>query len=292
MDCVSTTDGRNVRVMKSSKRFEKQIAWMMWIALEVFAMQAWCAASPTAAANFAFNACVENLEGRLRQQHRGTRDFLAAASPEALRRLREGELIVEQLTPGGLDTSGAMLHHWRGMAFVPGARAEDFERVMRDFTAYPQRYAPQVVRARVLSHNGDHYAALLRVRQHHVLTVVMDTTYDVAFGRLDAWHGYSASRSTRSAEIEGAGTTHERELRADEEHGFLWRLNSYWSYAEADGGLYMQIESVSLTRDIPRGLGWIVSPFVQSIPRESLEFTLSATRNALREEAAREGKKQ
>jgi hypothetical protein len=130
------------------------------------------------------------------------------------------------------------------------------------------------------------------VRQHHVLTVVMDTSYDVVFGRLDARHGYSASRSTRSAEIEGAGTAHERELRADEEHGFLWRLNSYWSYAEADGGLYMQIESVSLTRDIPRGLSWIVGPFVQSIPRESLEFTLSATRNALREEAAREGTKQ
>jgi hypothetical protein len=278
--------------MKTGKRIEKQIVWMVWIALGVFAMQAWCVAGPTSAANSAFNAYVVNLEGRLQRQHGGTQDFLAATSPEALRRLHAGELIVEQLTPSGLDTPGAMLHHWRGTAFVAGARADDFERLMRDFTAYPQRYAPQVVRARLLSHEGDHYAALLRVRQHHVLTVVMDTTYDVTFGRLDARHGYSASRSTRSVEIEGAGTAHERELRADEEHGFLWRLNSYWSYAEADGGLYMQIESVSLTRDVPRGLGWIVSPFVQSIPRESLEFTLSATRNALCEEATREGKKQ
>jgi hypothetical protein len=278
--------------MKTSKSLEKQIAWVMWIALEVFAMQAWCAAGPRSAANSVFNAYVQNLEGRLQRQHGGARDFLAATPPEALRRLREGELIGEQLTPAGLDTPGAMLHHWRGTAFVAGARAEDFERLLQDFTTYPQHYAPQVVRARLLSHEGDRYAAWLRVRQHHVLTVVMDTSYDVVFGRLDARHGYSASRSTRSAEIEGAGTAHERELRADEEHGFLWRLNSYWSYAEADGGLYMQIESVSLTRDIPRGLSWIVGPFVQSIPRESLEFTLSATRNALREEAAREGTKQ
>jgi hypothetical protein len=44
----------------------------------------------------------------------------------------------------------------------------------------------------------------------------------------------------------------------------------------------MQIESISLTRDIPAGLGWLIGPFVQSVPRESLEFTLNATRNALR----------
>jgi hypothetical protein len=36
----------------------------------------------------------------------------------------------------------------------------------------------------------------------------------------------------------------------------------------------MQIESVSLTRSIPTGLGWAVGPFVESVPRESLEFTL------------------
>ena len=68
-----------------------------------------------------------------------------------------------------------------------------------------------------------------------------------------------------------------------EEHGFLWRLNTYWSYEERDGGLYMQVESVSLTRAIPTGLGWAVGPFVESVPRESLEFTLRAACNALRE---------
>jgi galactose mutarotase-like enzyme len=115
-----------------------------------------------------------------------------------------------------------------------------------------------------------------------VITVVMDTAYDVAFGRLDAQHGHSRSRSTRISEIDSAGTSKERVLGPDEEHGFLWRQNIYWSYEERDGGLYMQIESVSLTRSIPTGLGWIVGPFVESVPRDSLEFTLQAVRNALR----------
>jgi hypothetical protein len=134
----------------------------------------------------------------------------------------------------------------------------------------------------VLTQQDDRLQAWMRVRQHHVLTVVMDTTYDIAFGRLDPQHGYSISRSTRISEIDSPGTSKERALGAAQEHGFLWRLNTYWSYVERDGGLYMQIESVSLTRSIPPGLGWALRPFVESVPRESLEFTLRSTCNALR----------
>jgi hypothetical protein len=122
----------------------------------------------------------------------------------------------------------------------------------------------------------------MRVRQRHVITVVMDTEYAVEFGRAGVGQGWSVSRSTRIAEIEGAGTSKERALSAAEEHGFLWRQNTYWSYEERDGGLYMQVESVSLTRAIPVGLGWAVRPFVESVPRESLEFTLRAVCGALK----------
>jgi hypothetical protein len=121
----------------------------------------------------------------------------------------------------------------------------------------------------------------MRVRQRHVITVVMDTSYEVTFAWLDPRHGYSISRSTQISEIESPGTRNERAMDAQEEHGFLWRLNTYWSYEERDGGLYMQIESVSLTRSIPHGLGWAIGPFVESAPRESLEFTLRSACNAL-----------
>ena len=227
-----------------------------------------------------FNSHIEGVESRLAAQHQSAGAFLA---PEDTARLRNGESIIEKLTPAsGPDLPGAMLHDWRGTAFVPGATAADFERVMRNFDGYPRIYAPEVLRAKVLGQQGDRYQATMRVRQKHVLTVVMDTSYAVGFGRLDAQHGYSISRSTSIAEIAGAGTTHERALGPSEEHGFLWRLNTYWSYAEADGGLYIQIESVSLTRSIPAGLGWAIGPFVESVPRESLEFTLQATRDALK----------
>jgi hypothetical protein len=237
-------------------------------------------AEPPAAAVSAFTSYIGAVEARLARQHGSHEAFLV---PEAMDRLRRGEVIVERVTPSGkADLRGAMLHDWRGTAFVPGARAADFERLLKDFGSFPRYYSPQVVQARVLAQQGDAMQAVMRVRQKQVITVVMDIAYDVTFARLDAQHGFSISRSTRVAEIDAPGTAKERALGPAEEHGFMWRLNSYWSYEERDGGLYMQIESVSLTRNIPTGLGWAIGPFVESVPRESLEFTLRSTCNALR----------
>jgi hypothetical protein len=236
-------------------------------------------AEPTAAAVAAFNAYSRTVEGRLAQQHRSAKEFLVAARPDAEARLRQGELDIERVMPSADgDWSGALLHHWRGTAFAPGAKAADFERLMRDFNAYPQHFAPQVEQAKALSQDK----LWMRVRQKHVITVVMDTTYDVSFGRLDVQHGYSISKSTRIEEIGSPGGRDEHVLSSKDEHGFLWRLNTYWSYEERDGGLYLQIEAVSLTRAIPRGLGWAIKPYVESIPRESLEFTLRSACNAIR----------
>jgi len=242
--------------------------------------------APPAAAS-AFNSYCRTVEFRLAQQHRSANGFLAPAGSDAEsveKRVRQGELIVERLTPSsGVEFPGAMLHHWRGTAFAPGARASDFERLMRDFNSYPQHFSPQVLQAKTLMQGGNQMQAWMRVRQKHVITVVMDTTYDISYGQLDAQHGYSISRSTRIAEIHSPGMSDERALNADEEHGFLWRMNTYWSYEERDGGLYLQIESVSLTRSIPTGLGWAIGPYVESVPSESMEFALRAACNALRE---------
>jgi hypothetical protein len=243
------------------------------------------AAEPSPSAVSAFNSYIGAVESRLAQQHHSPNSFLApAATPQSEASLRRGEFLIEQLTPSTAPLPGALLHHWRGTAFAPGATPADFERLMRDFNSYPRHFSPQVIQAKVVTQQDDHLQASMRVRQHHVITVVMDTTYDITFRQLDPQHGYSISRSTHVSEIDSPGTPAERALDPSEEHGFLWRQNTYWSYEERDGGLYIQIESVSLTRSIPRGLGWAVQPFVESIPRESLEFTLHSTCNALRKD--------
>jgi len=229
-------------------------------------------AQPSPAAVAAFNAYTQTIESRLAQQHRSSTNFLSVDSnPQTLGRLCAGELILEKITPAQAQTSGALLHHWRGTAFAPGATAADFEHLLTNFNAYPVHFSPEVLQANLVSQQGDHLQATMRVRQRHVITVLMDTAYDITSSRLDAHHGYSISRSTRISELDPKTS---RVLSTNEEHGFLWRLNTYWSYEERDGGLYLQIESVSLTRAIPTGLGWAIGPYVESIPRESLDFTL------------------
>jgi hypothetical protein len=247
-------------------------------------------AGPPPAAVSAFNSYISALESRLAQQHRSQGGVLAAVTSDPQEpdsttdaRLRRGEFIIERLTPPtGAEFQGAMLHHWRGTAFAPGAKAADFERLMKDISAYPQNYSPQAVQARIVSQQGDRFQVVLRARQRHVITVVTDIAYEIAFTRLYSQRGYSLAHSTQISEIDSPGTSAERALDANHDHGFLWRLDTYWSWEERDGGVYMQIESVQLTRSIPYGFAWMVGPFVESVPRESLEFTLRATANALR----------
>ncbi|HSZ16021.1 MAG TPA: hypothetical protein VK764_02900 [Terracidiphilus sp.] len=271
------------------KALQHRVVSLPLLALPVFllflASPACHAVEPSPVALAGFNAYVTLVENRLDEQHRSPATFLAtpALSPQNRARLRNREFVVERLTPSTApNMPGAMLHHWRATGFAPGAKAADFERLMKDFNAYPQHFAPQVLQARILAGQEDHVQALIRVRQHHVLTVVLDTTYDVTFARLDPQHGSSISRSTRVSEIASPDTASEHTLAPSDAHGFLWRLNTYWSYEEQDGGLYLQVESVSLTRSIPTGLGWAIGPFVESVPRESMEFTLRSTCNALR----------
>jgi hypothetical protein len=252
-----------------------------------FAPRRGCA-EPTPQAAAAFNSYVAAVEVRLFEQHHSPAAFLAGpVSTAQNQRLRSGDLIIERVTePATPSTTGefpgGLLHHWRGTAFAPGATAAGFAQMLRDFNSYPQRFSPQVLQAKVLAQPNGHLLASMRVRQKHVLTVVMDSTFDIAFGQLNPHEGYSISRSTAIYEIDAPGTSREHALNPAEEHGFLWRLNTYWTWEERDGGLYIQIESVSLSRSIPAGLGWALRPFVESVPRESLEFTLRSACNAVR----------
>lgn len=268
---LSPAARRTLRFMKRRSPFPPLFCGL----LLVLAAPRRVPAQPSPGALAAFDAEVSTVETRLTRQHQEAPAFLAGgATPQ---RLRLGDPVLEQLSPRA-QPGGAMVHHWRGSAFAPGATAAGFEQLLRDFDAYPRRFAPEVLQARVLSAKGDRLQASMRVRQKHVLTVVLDATYDVSFGRLDARDGYSASRSTQIYELDPAG----RPLGEKQEHGFLWRLNSYWTYQERDGGLYLQVESVSLSRAIPAGLGWALRPYVESVPRESLEFTLRSACAALR----------
>jgi hypothetical protein len=210
--------------------------------------------------------------------------------PEAQRKrdyaeLARGEVLMEQrnaFEPGrGFTCPGGMIHHWEGVIFVPGARLEDVLRVLEDYEHHTEYYAPDVVESKIESHEGDQFRVYLRFRRQKVITVVLNTEHDIMYFRDSATRAHSRSTATHIAEVENAGKKSEREKSRDEDNGFLWGMETWWRMEEKDRGVYVQSESVSLARDIPVGLGWMIGPFITSIPKETLTFTLEATRKAV-----------
>jgi hypothetical protein len=175
-----------------------------------------------------------------------------------------------------IPVPSGMVHDWTAQAFIPSAKVDQALALFQDYDSYKKVFTPEVVESRLLSHQGNHWKAFLKLRRKKVVTAVLDSEYDVEYRQLDAGRWAVLSRSTRINEVDG-----NRELPPNEEHGYLWRLNAYWLLEQRDGGLYVSCRSISLTRDVPGGLAWAVLPIVRSLPKESLQATIEAVRSAL-----------
>lgn len=174
-----------------------------------------------------------------------------------------------------------LIHHWEATSFIAGANVDDVLRILEDYDHHSEYYKPDVERSRMLEHNGNHFQAFLRFKRHKVITVILNTTHDVNYFRDSPTRAHSRSSAIKIAQVDNAGKSDEKEKPPGDDDGFLWRMETWWRMEEKNGGVYIQSEVVSLTRDIPTGLGWLVEPFVSSIPKESLQFTMEATRKAV-----------
>jgi hypothetical protein len=210
----------------------------------------------------------------------------SAAQRQGRETARTGGLVMEriQVRSGGreIDIPDGIVHHWLGTVFIRGANVDKALALLQAYDRHADIYKPSIARSRLLSRNGDAFQFFLRFYAKKVITVVLNSEHEARFTREDATRARSRIVSTRIAEVENPDTPQEREKPVGNDGGFLWRLNSYWRVVERDGGVYVQCETLSLTRSIPFGLNWIVGPFVTSVPRELLSFTLVTSRAALR----------
>jgi hypothetical protein len=203
----------------------------------------------------------------------------------AYAQLRAGQVVIDQLetTDGGkpIAVPGGLIHHWIGTVFIPGATLAETLAFESDYDHQQQYFSPNVIRSRIVSHTGADYTIGLRFHQKKIVTVVLDTEDQVHYGSLDATKAWSRSWTTRVQQVDHPGESNESLEPAGHDDGFLWAMDTYWRFEQKDGGTYVESQSVLLTRDIPTGLGWMIGPFVTSVPRESLTFLLAATRSAI-----------
>jgi hypothetical protein len=238
-----------------------------------------------------FDRYVQFTERRMQTELRPGAAFLwVDGLPEARRnsvyeQLQRGEVVSRRLKTRDpsdeLRMPGGLIHHWVGTVFIPGASLRQVLALLEDYDHHAAYFGPEVVKSKTLEHTGNDFKVYLRLARKKIVTVVLDTEFEVHYEQLDAERVQSRSYSTRIAEVEHAGDPREVQLKPGDDHGFLWRLNSYWRFFETGRGVYVQCEAVSLTRDIPNGLSWLIAPFIESIPKESLEFMLRSTRAAV-----------
>jgi hypothetical protein len=204
--------------------------------------------------------------------------------PGEAARLRQGDIIA---APASLNVPikipGGLIHDWTGAIFIPNAALRDVLQVVRDYGQYKTVYHPNVVSAKPLetSEWEDRFSMVVMNKSFFAKSA-LDGDYHSTFTQLDDQRWYSVSETTRVQEVAEYGGSSPYMLPQDHGTGIIWRLYSIARYQERDGGVYVELEAIALSRDIPGGLRWLVEPIVRRVSRSSLVVSLQETADAVR----------
>lgn len=231
-------------------------------------------------AKAAFQNYITAIESRFDAQNASGEGYLwIDQDPQRREAIRKGEISVQEVHAPEVD--GGIIEDWIGGAFLPNTTLDQVLKVDQDYANYTRYYAPEIVQAHLISHQGNHFQVFYRLKKHNVVTVVLDTVHDINFLPLNSDRYSVRSRSASVREVRNAGESDEQVLPQGEGLGFLWAMNSYWRIEQRDGGVYIECEVATLARSIPFGMGALLRPTIESFASESLENTLKAKRRAV-----------
>jgi putative flippase GtrA len=179
------------------------------------------------------------------------------------------------------DVPDGRIHHWVGAIFVPGVTVDEVVRYLVSHAGQESGSYDDVIASRLIARDGEHLRVFLKLRRTKVITATYNTEHNVEYRHLGGQRAMSRSIATRIAELADAGTPAEHEKPAGADSGYLWRLNAYWRYEQSNGGVLIECESVSLSRNIPTLLRPFISGVVEGVARDSLERTLVSLRRVL-----------
>ena len=231
----------------------------------------------------AFDAYILEAEREMEQTLHGTVPFLWSQQlPERAQKVGRGQIVAQFWSGRGpVKVTRGLIHDWIAAAFIPNSTIREIFVVIQDYDNHKNIYRPEVIDSKLIRREDNDFRIYLRLLKKKIITVVLDTDHEVHYRPVDRSRWVCHSYTTRIAEVESAGSHSERILHPDTGYGFLWRLYSYWRFEERDAGGVIECRAISLTRDVPFGLGWAIEPIIQKLPKESLINTLEATRRAL-----------
>jgi hypothetical protein len=205
-------------------------------------------------------------------------DFQAASKAVRDRQaLLSGDILIEKVSADDRkDIPDGLIHHWRGVVFIPGVSLDSvLFRVQNPTTENVKQ--EDVMDSHILEKEPGQLRLYLKLQRSKIITVVYNTEHFIQYLKCSDSKAWSSSIATKIREIEKG----EREKPEGRDSGFLWKLNSYWRYEQVDGGVIVECESMTLSRSVPPVLSLMVNPIINRVARESMQRTLQSFRNRL-----------
>jgi hypothetical protein len=233
----------------------------------------------------AWDGYVRTVSEGMRERLSPNRQFLwMEESPERFASVRHGEIVVSPAAPQiPRKVPSGLIHDWIGAAFIPNTTLDEVIEVLRDYARYKDRYKPSAIDSKTisLSPKEDRFSVLL-MNKSLILKTALDSEYKSTTVRIDPRRAYGITQSTRIQEIQDYGTADAHKLPVDQGTGLIWRLFSIARYEERNGGVYMEVEALALSREVPFALRWMVDPIVRRVSRSSLTTSIEQTRESVR----------
>lgn len=228
---------------------------------------------------------IRNADSNMQARLNGRRPFLwADEAPNRSPFLQRGKTLVAPAFGNGvMSVPGGLIHHWLGAVFIPRASITSLHAVFRDYDRYKDYYKPVVADSKKLPCTGaDERFSMTWVHRVLFVNAAIEAQYQAGDFAIDARRGYNIATTVQIREIEAYGQRDQRLLAPGQGSGYIWRMQGIARFEERDGGVYLEIEAIALTRDIPGSLRWLVSPVVNHLSINSLTTTLRQTREAVR----------
>jgi len=230
----------------------------------------------TAVRAFALHADQAQQSFVNRAQHAVGEDAKAA------RAMRDGDVVAGPGSGDGiLGVDGGLVHDWRAQILIPGVKLDQVLRLSRSYPDYPTIFHP-VVAAKVLSHDGDRYSVQLRMRESAGgLSATLEVRSNIVYTRLDPQHAFVLSQSEEIHEVKNPNKPSEVLLPPGDDSGYLWRARAMTRFVEDDSGVWMEMETLGLSRAFPTMVGWAIEPIARIVGRRSAEASLGDFKRAV-----------
>ena len=250
----------------------------------VFGTQASQAAELKQEALKSWDGYVQAANSQMRDRATSGTFLWVDEDPGRLKEVRGGKILVSPVGPHvPKPIPSGLIHDWIGAAYFPNTQLSEVLAVVRDYDRYQEYYKPSVVESKSLTvPGGDDRFSMVLVNKEVVAKMALDSEYQACYQRLAEDRWYAIAYTTRIQEIREYGHSGANKLPSDQGHGYIWRVYSIARFEQRDGGMYVEIEAMALSRDIPAAFRWIADPIVRKVSKNSLLTSLRQMQDAIR----------